>query len=175
MFVKRVIMEHLARGDRLVITSTGAGKTRAAVAWASLATTLELRKAIESFHEVLTHSAVPSTALLSTSEADNKLPTITSGLVQSDASQQINLTGLGSFDLIEELRLFLDAIDLSIQQLVRVVESFLGIRHFDATGPAPPHAMSPCGVIRFAAPRIPRAPGCDRSMPITTNYHAPAA
>ncbi|MFD8509766.1 type IV secretion system DNA-binding domain-containing protein [Streptomyces antimycoticus] len=173
----RVINECMARGDRVVVVSTGGGKARdsAWAAWARLSALHDAQKFVKAFQAEVARPAVSSAALLSTSEADNKLPTITSPSLLGEVDPRANHSRSGTGGLIEDLRRFLKALERPIQQLIRVMETLLGIRHFVVTGPAPPHATSPCGVIRFAAPMVPRAPGRDQPAPTTADYDALAA
>ncbi|MER6131874.1 hypothetical protein [Streptomyces sp. NPDC001815] len=170
-YLNRLLGAHLARGDRLFIMSTGGGKTHAALMALSL--WVDAGKSVHAFQEALTRRpAVSSMALLSSSEADNKLPAITSSVVLGDTGSDTDSPGADTVDVIESLCLLLKEIEHSIQELCRVLEVLLDLRHFEAPDPAPSLATSPCGVIRFAAPMVPRAPGCGQPVSLTADHYA---
>ncbi|MBX7551566.1 AAA family ATPase [Streptomyces sp. tea 10] len=172
-WMTQVVGEFTARGTRVVVMSTGGGKTRAA--WTALSAWLDIGKAAHAFQEALTRPSVSSTTLLSASEADNKLPAITSSLVLDDADSLTNYSGRDPVGLLEDLCLLLKEIERPIQDLHQVLEVLLGVSHFEAPGPAAALATSPCGVIRFAAPMVPRAPGRGQPVSLTADHYALAA
>lgn len=174
MIVGHIIKACLQRGDRVTVSS---GASHTAATWSALARLRDLRKWAQGYQEALNRPTVtvPTAALLSTSEADNKLPAITSPSVLGDTAPRTEYSGPETVGLLKSLRLLLKAIDRPIQLLDRVLEVLLGIRRFEDRGPAPALATSPCGVIRFAAPRVPRAPGCGQAMSLAFDHCALAA
>jgi hypothetical protein len=168
-----VTEELMVRGALVVVLTNGGGKVRDA--WAALSAWHDIGKSAHAFQEALARTPVSSTALLSTSEADNKLPAITSSLVLEDADLFAHYSGHDPAGLIEDLCLLLKEIGRPIQELRRVLEVLLGVCHFEATDPETALATSPCGVIRFAAPMVPRAPGCGPLVSLTADHSALAA
>jgi hypothetical protein len=172
-WIMQVMEEFLASGPRVVVKLDDRGATGAA--WAALSAWHDIGKSAHAFQAALARPAVSSPVLLSTSEADNKLPSITSSLVLDDADPLTRYSGQDAAGLIEYLCLLLKEIERPIQELRRVLEVLLGVCHFEAPGPAAALATSPCGVIRFAAPMVPRAPGCGQPVSLTADYYALAA
>lgn len=172
-WIMQVVEEFLAFGPRVVVEFADRGATGAA--WAALSAWHDIGKSAHAFQEALARPAVSSKALLSTSEADNKLPSITSSFVLDAADPLTYYSGQDAVGLIEDLRLLLKEIERPIQALRRVLEVLLGVCHFETPGLAPALATSPCGVIRFAAPMVPRAPGCGQPVSLTADNSARAA
>ncbi|KAB1989774.1 hypothetical protein [Streptomyces triticiradicis] len=160
----------------MIIDNIGTGKARSA--WAALSSLLYAEKSAHGFRETLarpdalTRPAVSSTVLLSASEADNKLPSITSPLILRDEDSLARHSGHDPVGLLEALCLFLKEIEGRIQQLREVLEVLLDVCHFEAADPPPVLATAPCGVIRFAAPMVPRAPGGGQPMSLAADYYA---
>ena len=115
--------------------------------------------------------------ILQSSEECTGLPLITS-LVDDPsfrASTPHARTRLWAFASLAEL-------DQAAKELARVrkalrdiLRTLLGGYHYAFDDHPPPHASSPCGVIRFAAPVVPRAPGSTAASPAPSSICVLAA
>ncbi|MFD5753683.1 hypothetical protein [Streptomyces mirabilis] len=110
------------------------------------------------------HSIEFARSLLGSAEESTQLPSITTPTV---GSTPVRAAGdLPPFDDLERAakaaeQFWLLALDLLHAQL--------GLVHCGFRSPAFTRQSSPCGVIRLAAPRVPRAPGGPAALPFSSN------
>ncbi|MBK3624793.1 hypothetical protein JHN59_08005 [Streptomyces sp. MBT49] len=94
--------------------------------------------------------------LLRTGEEETGLASITAATIFLDVAAVLRLTESTSEDEVESATTMV----VELQRALRVVlATLLNWGDFEFDDHPPPHQSSPCGVIRFAAPLVPRAPG----------------
>ncbi|MFE9027216.1 hypothetical protein ACFYOA_13235 [Streptomyces iakyrus] len=144
-----------------LVMGTGAGKTRSLLStalWLSHTQTV-IRQAQERWAD-----AALTRDLLASSEEATKLPSITTPTICFDLAEAWAggpLPSLCELTRAAEVVTWLRHVVLGL--LGRVLRS-----HGYEFGPhGPPNEASPCGVIRFAAPCLPRAPGEPAYSPVS--------
>ncbi|MCM2388824.1 hypothetical protein [Streptomyces albipurpureus] len=111
--------------------------------------------------------------LFRTSESETGLPTITAPPIP------VHLAPLLAGESQEDLERATEALSLVWRcvalDALTVLNAVLAGRRYEFAAQAQPNESSPCGVIRFAAPRIPRAPGLPAYSPVSSTLGALAA
>ncbi|WP_123970174.1 hypothetical protein [Streptomyces sp. TLI_185] len=109
------------------------------------------------------HSIEFARSLLRSAENATHLPSITTPTV---GSTPIRPADLPLFDGLDRAAKAAEQFWLLALALLR---ARLGPVHYGFQPPAPTRQLSPCGVIRLAAPRVPRAPGGPANLPFSSN------
>ncbi|MET9779150.1 hypothetical protein ABZ023_33725 [Streptomyces sp. NPDC006367] len=109
------------------------------------------------------HSIEFARSVLGSAEEATQLPSITTPTV---GSTSLRAADLPPFDDLHRAakaaeQVWLLALDL--------LHARLGPVHCGFRPPAPTRQSSPCGVVRLAAPRVPRAPGGPAALPFSSN------
>ncbi|MEU0036130.1 hypothetical protein [Streptomyces sp. NPDC006333] len=102
-------------------------------------------------------------SLLRSAEEATQLPSITTSAV---GSVPVRTADLLPFDDLNRASAAAEQFWLLALELLHAL---LGPVHYGARSPAPACQSSPCGVIRLAAPRVPRAPGGSAALPFSSN------
>lgn len=156
--VAELMLQRGGRCNRLQILMPRCGKASGLYQW--LTAFQDVQRQARGFQEDLAELD-HVVDLLRTAERDNSLPAITSSLILGGRDLGVihQRLGLEASDLAKVIETLLRVLERPVFRLLRALEVFFGIWHFYTAASSPRHAMSPCGVIRFAAPLVPRAPG----------------
>ncbi|MFF8974700.1 hypothetical protein [Streptomyces sp. NPDC014995] len=143
---------------------TGTGKTRAAGEALHVVLVVDdLRTALDEAQEHW--DAVEFTrSLLRSAEEATRVPSITAPTADSTPVWMA-----GPLPTLDELVDAAEAAGRFQLLAVELLHAVLGAGRHGFRSPAPPHESSPCGVIRLAAPLVPRAPGGPAASPFSSN------
>jgi hypothetical protein len=107
--------------------------------------------------------------LLSSTEKDTRLPSIT-----TPVSRSTTIWGAGPVPAPDELAAASEVVSLFWLVAVNLLSEHLASGRYEL-GSHAPHGFSPCGVIGLSAPRVPRAPGGPADLPVLSHMCVLAA
>lgn len=135
----------------------------------------DIRRALEQERSLGCTSDALTSSLLTTVEADTKLPGIVAPHAPGHPRVPVGDERVDAEVRVERLKRMEAALCALITVLCDLLDLALGNRRYEFIDLVPPHSSSPCGVIRFAAPVVPRAPGAAGDSPVSSRWSALAA